>query len=341
MPDLDTIFKLVDPNHKESKIHQLKQLIAFKLLLLISNLSLGQILIEGYLVDKESNDPVSFASIGISELGIGTVSNVNGDFRLLLNDSLKQEVITVSCVGYEKTSLSIPDIQSAPEGKIYLSQQVNMLEGVVISAKKGSRRKNREYGNSLFNTGTMRIDESNNGGSMALLISPKQGENLVYNAKLWVTYNSLPSFKVRVRIMDVDPVKGTPGKDLLNENIVVESDIKKGWLEFNLGKTTLKLKKDFYLVFEWVMDSHDRSLLSQQITSFLSDSPDAISTDSLIVGNEKINERTIKDFNNGVWFGTLFHQVMGKELTCYYRLNEFDQWKPSAAKLTGTVSLFE
>ena len=56
--------------------------------------------ITGTLLDKETGVPISSATVGVRRTSIGSITNQNGDFKLSLPDSLKNDSITFSHIGY-------------------------------------------------------------------------------------------------------------------------------------------------------------------------------------------------------------------------------------------------
>ncbi|MGE5349823.1 MAG: carboxypeptidase-like regulatory domain-containing protein [Actinomycetota bacterium] len=54
----------------------------------------------GRIVDAETNEPLPYATIGISHRGRGTVTNFNGDFILRISDECLEDTLSVSYVGY-------------------------------------------------------------------------------------------------------------------------------------------------------------------------------------------------------------------------------------------------
>lgn len=88
--------------------------------------------IEGRLVDAETNLPVSFASVGIVGYAYGTSSNSQGLFTLKVPDLLaaKKIVLKVTCVGYENFLLEDP----GSEVEIRLRPSQTFLREVVVSA---------------------------------------------------------------------------------------------------------------------------------------------------------------------------------------------------------------
>ncbi len=311
------------------------------LFMIVAKNAFGQWLIEGVLREKKTGQPIAFATVGIRELSIGTATNADGTFALKLEEKHLDETLEFSAIGYHPLSIPVARLVASPNTDFYLEEKVTQLNEVMIKEHELPWLKGTTIGNLQYNTGTMRLDENSNGGSMALRVSHDKYPYRIIKAKLWITHNSLPSFKVRVRVVAVEPGTGMPGHDLMEENVVTTSKIKSGWLEFNLAAKNLLIKQDFFIVFEWVMDKTDRQLLARQVKNHLMEAPESLTSDTLTVGNNRINERTIKDFKSGVWFGTLLHPKIGEQYTCYYRLNSLDDWKLSAAKLTAGVIFYQ
>ncbi|MEM6831090.1 MAG: carboxypeptidase-like regulatory domain-containing protein [Bacteroidota bacterium] len=301
----------------------------------------AQIKLEGYLKDKEDDSAISFATVGVYSKGIGTISNADGSFLLLLDEQCKSEVLKISALGYQPVEVAVASLLDE-RVTLYLEESVRRLDEVIIKkseVKKASIRK-YEYGNTYVNTGTMRLDGSRNGGGMALLMSH---ENLPYKideAKIKIKHNTLPSFRVRVRLLEVDTLTGMPGADLLDESVVLQSTIRKGWLTFDLRPFHLWMKKQsFYVMFEWVLDAKDRQLLTDRLLDHLTNNPESVTTNTLMVQNAKVEEKTIKNFKDGVWFATVISPLFRDKFISYYRLNNLDSWKPSAAIPATTITV--
>jgi hypothetical protein len=75
-------------------------------LLVIPFVLYGQQKIEGKVIDRETGSPVPFASIGIIGTAMGTSSNLEGEFTLLIPEGAS---IKVSCVGYVSLMVASPD----------------------------------------------------------------------------------------------------------------------------------------------------------------------------------------------------------------------------------------
>jgi len=66
--------------------------------------------IDGQIIDAESNEPLAFAAVGTSDNRIGTVTNYDGKFTLKLLKSMNYDTLVVSCLGFEHKKLVINKI---------------------------------------------------------------------------------------------------------------------------------------------------------------------------------------------------------------------------------------
>lgn len=85
---------------------------------------------EGRALDKETKEPVAFATILNRTTGNGTVSNLDGYFRVMIRD--ETDSIVVSMVGYKRQQLVPAAGKSFYE--VFLEQHVYQLQSVKIVA---------------------------------------------------------------------------------------------------------------------------------------------------------------------------------------------------------------
>lgn len=89
----------------------------------------GKIQLSGKLLDAESGYPVSYANIGIGKLGIGTVSNMDGEWTLWIPSSATGEKVTISCLGYTTQNEYVSNLL---ENKVRKIRQTNYQLGEVV-----------------------------------------------------------------------------------------------------------------------------------------------------------------------------------------------------------------
>ncbi|MFW5793784.1 MAG: STN and carboxypeptidase regulatory-like domain-containing protein [Bacteroidota bacterium] len=90
------------------------------------------IIINGKIMDEESGEPLAYASINISEKGKGIVSNLDGVFRLKVEEEHLQDTLQISHLGYENRRIPIPLIVEGTHD-IYLKRDYLSLPEIIIS----------------------------------------------------------------------------------------------------------------------------------------------------------------------------------------------------------------
>ena len=89
------------------------------------------LILEGTVKERESGEPVSYCSVAITETGLGTVTNQNGQFILKLPDSLQNTSIRFSHIGYEAQFIPA-SLMAENRTDIYLDTRYVPLEAVII-----------------------------------------------------------------------------------------------------------------------------------------------------------------------------------------------------------------
>jgi hypothetical protein len=88
-----------------------------------------KIVLDGVVLDYESKGELVYAHVYCKNLSIGTFTNSEGKFVLVVPESAKNEVFTVSCIGYYESEISV---SSFNEDTIFLFPKTNVLEEVEI-----------------------------------------------------------------------------------------------------------------------------------------------------------------------------------------------------------------
>jgi hypothetical protein len=263
--------------------------------------SFGQFIVEGNILNKETQKPISYANIGITNTNIGTLSNTDGSFSILIPDKFRSDTLRFSALGFGERAISIQSIRQQETLTVRLLEKAILLNAIVIREKR-QPNKTFELGNSSFKGGVIVTDTSYAGRSVSLLIENRQPyfqkdlQFPVYleKARLRIFKNNLASLKFRLRINDLDSTTAKPGKDLLSQSVVVESAIKKGWLEFDLSHLNFQVSQPFFLTFEQILDLKDRTLIAEGYRNFISENPEKVKFDTVEVDGKKDVRKIIK-----------------------------------------------
>jgi serine beta-lactamase-like protein LACTB, mitochondrial len=106
----------------------------FFLILIIPIIGNSQNTISGTVVDKATGMPVDLVTVGIVRKGIGTNTNQEGQFRLIINELNKDDTLRLSIIGYEIVFLPLLNFKNSET--IKLEQKIYSLDEITVRAKK-------------------------------------------------------------------------------------------------------------------------------------------------------------------------------------------------------------
>ncbi|WP_019037964.1 carboxypeptidase-like regulatory domain-containing protein [Psychroflexus tropicus] len=205
-------------------------------------MAFGQTKVSGVIIDKEFENKISYVNIGIKSKGVGTVSDENGAFELIIPKGFENSMLTFSHLGYEIYSINISKINESLT--ITLVPKKNVLEEVVIKPKK------------TFQMGHRHSEKSRRGIFSSKGISNQVGtiiknrKSLVLKDFNFYIYDCNYQFlKFRLNIYDV---KSKKPNDIINKDEVIfkinSSD--KGVFSVDLREKDIIIKDDFICTLE-------------------------------------------------------------------------------------------
>lgn len=93
---------------------------------------------KGSIVDSKSKTPLAFATLSVNETNISTITNSDGEFLLKVPNTLLNQNITVSFLGYQTKTIPLSNL-SGDDIQILLQESVMELSEVTINAPKDAR----------------------------------------------------------------------------------------------------------------------------------------------------------------------------------------------------------
>jgi hypothetical protein len=305
--------------------------------------SFAQITISGKLLNKETNEPIPYANIGIMNSNVGTISNPDGSFSILIPAQQIQDSLTLSALGFGRGKIPVPYFFTTKDATVFLNEKPTVLDELLITDKK-EKNKIYEVGNRSVSGGVLETDTTYSGRSISLLIDKTKEDDIQFpiyieKASLRIFRNNLSSFKFRVRLNELDTLTAEPGIDLLQKSIVLESSMKNGWLDFDLSQLRHVVYKPFFVTFEQILDVNDRTKIAEGYRDFMREHPDRLEVDTVVFNGKKEVRQTIK--RGGIDLPGTFIAISGKaiEHTCYVRETSFAEWKKVRGVVTAYVTL--
>ncbi|MBC8884125.1 carboxypeptidase-like regulatory domain-containing protein [Flavobacterium piscinae] len=88
-------------------------------IILITQIVTSQNILNGKILSKDNNEPISYVNIGIINKDVGTVSDENGDFELILvlgneyyvNETNEKDSILISSIGFKSQKFTVLELQ--------------------------------------------------------------------------------------------------------------------------------------------------------------------------------------------------------------------------------------
>ena len=308
----------------------------------------SQKIIRGKVMEQQGNVPISYVNIGIVNSSIGTISNQDGTFIIKIPEGRLGDTVTFSAIGYVRKQIPVGLFTENEIVTIFLHQRIEVMKEVIVSSKK-EKRKNFDLGNRYYKWGLnlSPAEDATAGASVALLIQnkyPSYNKDLTYpvflqTAKVRIADNTTGDFKIRVRLYDLDSLTGLPANDMLNESIVLESKIKKGWLNFDLSKYNLQVSGPFFIAFEWILEEDERNELKEIYREFEKSYPDRVRMDTTIVDGEKLVAPNYINFLPGTSFGVSRIPFSLSNYQCFSRTNSLGEWKRAPYIVAARVTV--
>jgi len=301
--------------------------------------SYGQV-VKGKVLDQSNSEAIPYANIGIPGSRVGTITNDDGSFAIFIPKAHSKDTLLFLALGYEPVKIVIRSLRADSALTISLTQKIIKLDSVTVTAKRRGRQL-YWLGNNLNQGGNIYSDSISAGAAMALLIENNRSENpfpvFVEKAILKISSNTMAEFKVRIRLLELDRNTRLPGKDLFNENFVVTSHIKKGWLTFDLSSFDIKIEKSFFLAFEWILEEEDRLALLDQYDQFKNVHPEKVSSYTMVVRGTKVPYYHWYNFYAGTSFGVSSIESTSNNQRSYYRNNSCGEWNLASTILTARI----
>lgn len=229
------------------------------LFFLVSSSTLSQETLKGTVVTSLDGSPLPYVNIGVINKSIGTVTDDDGNFMLEIYKNVSKDSIRISMVGFENKTFLVNDfIRALKENPIVkMLEKMEELSEVIVSNRKlktrvlGSRAKSRK---NLYEASAEFL-----GSEIGVKIKIKRSPTLLKKFTTRVLTKRQTKFKFRLNIYDIK--NELPGNNLLNDNIIIETDdIKDGWINIDLEPYDIYVEDDFFITLEWIQGDGKRKL---------------------------------------------------------------------------------
>lgn len=219
----------------------------------------------GQIFDEESGRKIPYSTIEIKGKNKGVVSNYEAAFRLNIQQAGPGDTLLVSSVGYQKKEIAFKDVALEDSLRVFLAIKVYTVPPLIVS---GNTFESRSVGvKARKSQGEMYLDT--HGQQTAFFIENVDTlEGKIEKLRYFLSEKGNTHAPFRVHVYLKDSVTGAPGKDLIDNFLVVKPDIISGWYEVDVFEHDIDIPKDgFYVAFEGVFPDDPEYILRNRAGS--------------------------------------------------------------------------
>lgn len=229
------------------------KLITTSILISVSIAAFCQSDLNGTINDASNNKPLAYVNIGIKNRDIGTVSDADGKFSISLVENYDQDSVTISSIGYQVQLIKVSEFR---ENAIISLEPIDvLLPEISISNKVG---KKEILGNNTQSK-TVKLGFTSNllGNEIGVKLKIKRPTTLK-EFNVFIIENEYDKLQFRLNVYKMK--NGKPDRIILNENILVPTEIKEGLLTVDLVPFNIVVDEDVVVGLEWIEDLGNKGL---------------------------------------------------------------------------------
>ena len=225
------------------------------LLLICFNIQFGicQVDLVGQVIDAAIEEPLPYVNIGLVNQNIGTVTDEAGYFELEVpGNGYADATLRFSMIGFEPQDFTLQEYRDQKILTIPLKEKATALEEVVLTTKK-NKYQTKILGNKTTSQLIYAAFTTNKlGNEMGFLVRGRKNPMILKKFNVSLVENDYGPIRFRLNFYDLKD--GLPNETLLNENIIVETDIQSGIVSKDLTPYEIVIDQDFFVAIEWIED---------------------------------------------------------------------------------------
>lgn len=206
--------------------------------------------VSGVVLNKSNNQPIEFVNIGIVDKNIGTVSNIDGRFSIVIDSaSVINDTLLFSAIGYESKWIQISNLLSGDKPSVRLEKKSYEIAEVVVSPTKikekilGVKTKNKSI--------SAGFDKNELGYELGILMKVKK-RAILKQVNINIASCSYDSIHFRLNIYKVKENKSF--ENILIEPIYIEMPREKvaEEIEVDLRGKNINVESNFLITLEHI-----------------------------------------------------------------------------------------
>lgn len=234
---------------KNTKVNTAILFIRILLFFLFLNHNLFGQTINGRVLDAQTLNSAPYSTLEIKGKGIGWVSDSMGSFSLEIpKDKISEnDTLLIRSLGFSSTEVVLKNILNKPSIEFKLKPSIFQLDSIIIKPKNNSFIKGVTTEKTRASYGLREWAQ------IAVYMDNDEGlKAIIQNVSFFISKNGNPKTPFRIRIYGLQE-DGSPGRDLIQENIIVTPKKGNAWFKVDVSKYKILVPKEGYFVaMEWI-----------------------------------------------------------------------------------------
>lgn len=234
-------------------------------------------ILNGIVLDNETNLPLAYVSVGVFNKPEGTVTDTAGHFSFSINRENFSDTLQISIVGYNTSRVAVKDFISNRDKPIKLTQRIEQLAAVTVTntiTRQNTEIIGRQGVNKLVQVSVhnKKTADETIGSEMGMLYKTKKENAILKDFNFYVSANNFNFIKFRVNIYSVKDEM--PDTLIYNKQIFATADsFKTDWIKIDLEPYKIKVNGVFIVTIQWVESRMDKkenpvTILAVALTPF-------------------------------------------------------------------------
>lgn len=210
--------------------------------------------LQGHTLDGSNGAVLPYVNIGIPGKGIGTVSQSDGAYQLILTGALPEDTLRFSMIGYSSVLMTVNELLSPTSQNISLHPDTLLLETVEVRPRNTERLR---LGNTYNNPNLQaRYTSGELGAEIGTIMKVKKGRVCYVDAiGLNLAFFLLDSAVIRFNVYQLE----NDAPDILLNREPIYCNVYKDQKQIllDVAKYQITASSDFIVAAEWLTDVPD------------------------------------------------------------------------------------
>jgi len=224
------------------------------------SLTKENITVKGIIVEDENKQPLAYASIGLLNKSIGTLTDSLGNFKFQISQDNLADTLQISLVGYYSKKVLVKNLIESKEHTISLRIKITELAEVgIVNRRINTETIGRQASGKFIQVSihNKKSSEETIGSEMGMRYKTKKTNTVLKDFSFNLSGNNFNSIKFRINIYSVKD--NMPDTLIYNKQIFKTIDnFKTGWIHIDLEAYNIKVPQDFIVTVQWIESRMDK-----------------------------------------------------------------------------------